>query len=180
MADFRGSNTQKELRNRWRTPISVFTALDFEFGFHLDAAADHGNALCANYLTERDNALECDWVSYGAIWCNPPYSDITPWILKAAEQCRKQSQTIVMLVPADTSVGWFKLAMKSVDEIRLITGGRISFINAGNGNAVKGNPKGSLLLIWRPLIEPKCQFTTIDKSQLAQIGSNKLKEIKSS
>ncbi|MCT8349344.1 phage N-6-adenine-methyltransferase [Photorhabdus temperata] len=179
MVDFRGSNTPKELRDKWQTPIEIFTALDIEFGFYLDAAADYQNTLCAHYLTERDNALECEWISYGAIWCNPPYSDITPWILKAAEQCRKQNQSVVMLVPADTSVGWFKLAIESVDEVRLITGGRISFINAGNGKTAKGNTKGSLLLIWRPFIKPRCTFTTIDKSQLVKIGSNILKEIKS-
>ncbi|WP_083195577.1 phage N-6-adenine-methyltransferase [Photorhabdus australis] len=127
----------------------------------------------------RDNALECEWISYGAIWINPPYSDITQWVEKAAEQCRKQNQSVVMLVPADTSVGWFKLAMNSVDEIRLITGGRISFINAGNGKPVNGNNKGSLLLIWRPFIKSRCIFTTVDKDELMSTGSKTLKEIKS-
>ncbi|ETS31114.1 phage N-6-adenine-methyltransferase [Photorhabdus temperata] len=178
MADLGGSNTPKELKDKWQTPIEIFTALDIEFGFYLDAAADYENALCAHYLTERNNALNSEWISYGAIYCNPPYSDISPWVIKAAEQCRKQLQPVVMLVPADTSVGWFKLAMNSVDEIRIITGGRISFINAGNGKEKKGNTKGSLLLIWRPFIKPRCMFTTIDKSELARIGSNILKEIK--
>ncbi|CAQ85229.1 MULTISPECIES: phage N-6-adenine-methyltransferase [Photorhabdus] len=180
MAGFRGSNTPKELKDKWQTPIEIFTALDLEFGFYLDAAADNENALCAHYLTERDNALICDWVSYGAIYCNPPYSDITPWVIKAAIECRKQLQPVVMLVPTDTSVGWFKLAMNSVDEIRLITGGRISFINAGNGKEKKGNTKGSLLLIWRPFIKPRCIFTTVDKCQLIQIGYNILNGITSS
>ncbi|OCA53893.1 phage N-6-adenine-methyltransferase [Photorhabdus namnaonensis] len=179
MADFGGSNTPEEFRDRWQTPVEIFTALDIEFGFYLDAAADYKNSLCAHYLTERDDALECDWVSCGSIYCNPPYSNIGPWILKATEQRRKQLQTVVMLVPADTSVGWFKLAMESVDEIRLITGGRISFINAGNGRPVNGNNKGSLLLIWRPFIKPRCIFTTVDRDELISTGSNILKEIKS-
>ncbi|MCT8345119.1 phage N-6-adenine-methyltransferase [Photorhabdus kleinii] len=180
MADFGGSNTPKELKDKWQTPIEIFAALDAEFGFYLDAAADNENALCAHYLTERDNALTCDWISYGAIYCNPPYSDISPWVIKAAEQSRRQSQPVVMLVPADTSVGWFKLAMETVDEVRLITAGRISFINAGNGKEKKGNTKGSLLLIWRPFIKPRCIFTIVDKSQLIQIGLNILNEITSS
>ncbi|MBS9442445.1 phage N-6-adenine-methyltransferase [Photorhabdus heterorhabditis] len=179
MADFGRSNTPKELRDKWQTPIEIFTALDLEFGFYLDAAADYKNALCAHYLTERDNALECEWISYGEIWCNPPYSDIGPWILKAAEQCRKQLQTVVMLVPADTSVGWFKLAMESVDEIRLITGGRIQFIPAELGIKSKSNTKGSMLLIWRPFIKSRCIFTTVDKDELMSTSSGILKEIKS-
>ena len=72
------STTPIEHKDRWQTPVEVFTALDLEFGFYLDAAADHQNALCARYLTEADDALAADWESYGAIWCNPPYSAITP------------------------------------------------------------------------------------------------------
>ncbi|EKN6369492.1 hypothetical protein DVP68_23640 [Yersinia enterocolitica] len=29
------------------------------------------------------------------------------WVTKAADQCKQQLQTVVMLVPADSSVGWF-------------------------------------------------------------------------
>ncbi|BET96480.1 hypothetical protein TCT1_26640 [Xenorhabdus sp. TCT-1] len=87
MSDFGGSNTPKQFRDLWQTPLPLFLALDLEFGFYLDAAADAQNTLCAHYLTERDNALECDWVSHGSIFCNPPYSNITPWVEKAAIEC---------------------------------------------------------------------------------------------
>ncbi|EIO13030.1 putative DNA adenine methyltransferase, partial [Escherichia coli PA31] len=33
-----------------------------------------------------------------------------------------------MLVPEDMSVGWFSKALESVDEVRIITDGRINFI----------------------------------------------------
>ncbi|MFW2973688.1 MULTISPECIES: phage N-6-adenine-methyltransferase [Serratia] len=165
------SNTPPEHKDRWQTPIEVFNALDVEFGFFLDAAADDGNALCAHYLTESDNALSVEWVSYGAIWCNPPYSDITPWVIKAAGQCRVQNQPIVMLLPADTSTGWFSLALQSVDEVRFITDGRLAFINSATGKPGKnGNSKGSLLFIWRPFIKPRCQFSTISRDELLRIG----------
>lgn len=75
-ADYGGSTTPKELRDLWQTPLPLFSALDAEFGFYLDAAADKNNTLCSYYLTEKDNALNSDWRSYGSIWCNPPYSDI--------------------------------------------------------------------------------------------------------
>ncbi|PHM68858.1 phage N-6-adenine-methyltransferase [Xenorhabdus kozodoii] len=177
MSDFGGSNTPKELRDLWQTPLPLFLALDLEFGFYLDAAADYQNALCAHYLTERDNTLECDWESYGSIWCNPPYSNITPWVERAAIECRKQCQSIVMLVPADTSVGWFKLALETVDEVRLITGGRISFINAETQKPVNGNNKGSLLLIWKPFINPRGIIATVDRDYLISIGNEQLRKI---
>ncbi|WP_046336001.1 phage N-6-adenine-methyltransferase [Xenorhabdus bovienii] len=177
MSDFGGSNTPKELRDLWQTPLPLFLALDLEFKFKLDAAADAQNTLCTHYLTERDNALECDWESYGSIFCNPPYSKITPWIKKATIECRKQCQSIVMLVPNDTSVGWFKLAMESVDETRLITGGRIQFVPAGVRGKNSSNPKGSMLLIWRPFITPRKTITTVDKEYLFDIGNEKLRKI---
>ncbi|MDE9557259.1 phage N-6-adenine-methyltransferase [Xenorhabdus bovienii] len=164
------------MKDLWQTPLPLFTALNLEFEFKLDAAADAQNTLCSHYLTERDNALECDWGSYGSIFCNPPYSKITPWIKKAAIECRKQCQSIVMLVPNDTSVGWFNLAMQTVDEVRLITGGRISFINAATQNPVNGNNKGSLLLIWRPFTNPRGIITTVDRDYLIRIGNEQLRK----
>ncbi|GLX62397.1 phage N-6-adenine-methyltransferase [Proteus vulgaris] len=176
--DYGGSHTPKELRDRWQTPLPLFAALDAEFGFYLDASADKNNALCSHYLTEKDDSLNCDWESYGAIWINPPYSDIQPWINKSAEQCKKQLQPIVMLIPADTSVGWFNSALETVDEVRLITGGRISFINAGTNKPVNGNNKGSMLLIWRPYIKPRKIINTVDRDELINIGNRILNEWK--
>ncbi|WP_426576716.1 phage N-6-adenine-methyltransferase [Xenorhabdus stockiae] len=177
MADFGGSNTPPEFKDLWQTPLPLFKALDHEFKFALDAAASAQNTLCAHYLTERDNALECDWVSHGAIFCNPPYSKIEPWIIKAAIECQKQLQPVVMLVPSDTSVGWFNLVLETVDEVRLITGGRISFINSETQKTVNGNNKGSLLLIWRPFIKPRKTITTVNRDYLINIGNELLRKI---
>ncbi|EFG6463714.1 phage N-6-adenine-methyltransferase [Escherichia coli] len=109
-------------------------------------------------------------VSHGAIWNNPPYSNIRPWVEKAAEQCIQQRQTVVMLVPEDMSVGWFSKALESVDEVRIITDGRINFIEPSTGLEKKGNSKGSMLLIWRPFISPRRMFTTVSKAALMAIG----------
>ncbi|OTA21257.1 phage N-6-adenine-methyltransferase [Xenorhabdus beddingii] len=177
MSDFRGSNTPPELKDLWQTPLPLFLALDLEFGFYLDAAANAQNTLCAHYLTERDNALECDWDSYGSIFCNPPYSNITPWVEKAAIESRIQCQSIVMLVPADIAVGWFKLAMETVDEVRLITGGRIQFVPAEREIKGKNNTKGSLLLIWNPFTNPRKIITTVDRDYLIGIGNEQIRKI---
>lgn len=180
MSDYLGSTVPVEDRDCWRTPIEIFTALDLEFGFYLDAAASRENTLCASYLAlSEQDALrhDVDWVSHGAIWCNPPYSNIKPWIIKATEQCIRQRQTIVMLVPADISTQWFKLAMGSVDEIRLITDGRINFTPVTASGKKGSNPKGSMLLIWRPFITPRSQFTTVSKVALVEAGTQYLEEV---
>ncbi|MBI0520827.1 phage N-6-adenine-methyltransferase [Pectobacterium parmentieri] len=164
------SNTPAYDKDRWQTPLWLFDALDIEFGFYLDVAASDKNALCAHYLTESDDALNVDWFSHGAIWCNPPYSKITPWIEKSAEQYRKQNRTVVMLIPEDMSVGWFSLALNSVDEVRVITDGRVNFVEPSTGMEKKGNSKGSMLLIWRPFTTPRRIITTVSKPLLMNIG----------
>ncbi|XEH50486.1 phage N-6-adenine-methyltransferase [Edwardsiella tarda] len=164
------SKTPAEAKDCWQTPLWLFDALDIEFGFWLDAASSDHNALCSQHLTESDNALLCDWNSVGAIWCNPPYSKIGPWVAKASIESEKQRQPVVMLVPEDMSVGWFTDALKSVDEVRVITGGRINFVHAVTGSEQKGNSKGSMLLIWRPFTTPRRMITTISKSTLEAIG----------
>lgn len=171
MSDFGGSTIRPNKRDLWQTPVEIFNAMDLEFGFYLDVAADWNNTLCSKFISEKQNSLECDWVSYGAIWCNPPYSDITPWVKKAAEQCQTQLQTIVMLVPADVSVGWFSLALRSVDEVRFVIDGRIQFIPEESTDRRLSNPKGSMFFIWRPFINPRCQFTTVGRDELMRIGS---------
>ncbi len=139
------SFTPVNIKDLWQTPYSIFKTLHKEFDFACDVAADEGNALCRAFLDEEENALNCRWLSCN--WCNPPYSDITPWVNKAIEQ-HNLGFTTVMLVPADTSVKWFKLAYESCNEVRFISG-RISFINAENQKPVSGNNKGSVLFIWR-------------------------------
>ena len=174
MTDFGGSKTPKNERDYWQTPIEIFNALDREFGFWLDAAASESNALCAHYLTELDDSLNSEWTSCGSIWCNPPYSDISPWVEKAAEQCMAQRQPVVMLLPADISTGWFSAAMQTADELRLITDGRIQFVPVTDGGKRKSNPKGSVLFIWRPFTKPRHIITSVSLAELRRIGAREV------
>lgn len=174
MTDFGGSTTPQDEKDCWQTPLWVFDALDMEFGFWLDAASSERNALCANFLTERDDSLSREWNSYGAIWCNPPYSDISPWVEKAAEQCMAQRQPVVMLLPADISTGWFSAAMQTADELRLITDGRIQFVPVTDGGKRKSNQKGSVLFIWRPFTKPRHIITSVSLAELRRIGAREV------
>lgn len=139
------SNTPAEIKDLWQTPKSLFEGLNEEFNFDGDVAASFDNSLSSNFYTESDDSLSKRW--FKSNWCNPPYSNITPWVKKAIEQ-HKLGKTVVMLVPSDTSVKWFKLAFDSCNEVRFING-RISFINAETQRPVNGNNKGSVLFIWR-------------------------------
>ncbi|ELB7342840.1 phage N-6-adenine-methyltransferase [Klebsiella michiganensis] len=172
--DYGGSKTPVEQRNLWQTPVPLFVALDAEFCLTLDAAASADNALCNRYITEEQNTLETPWADYlsipGYAWLNPPYSDITPFVQKAADESKNQIGT-VMLVPADTSVGWFLEAIETASEVRFIVGGRLAFINPVSGKPVSGNNKGSMLIIWHPYPRTHCQFTTVERDALLSFGA---------
>ncbi|EAP8141621.1 phage N-6-adenine-methyltransferase [Salmonella enterica subsp. enterica serovar Cerro] len=175
--DYGGSKTPLDQRDLWRTPPALFAALDAEFCFQLDAAAAPHNALCRKFITAEQNTLETPWGDYlnvpGYVWLNPPYSDITPFVKKAAAESANQIGT-VMLVPADTSVGWFKEAIQTASEVRFITAGRLAFINPVTGKPVSGNSKGSILIIWRPYPRTHCEFTTVERDVLMEFGTKLL------
>lgn len=56
MTDFTGSNTPAEHRDSWRTPPEIFAALNAEFDFQLDAAANEKKpTMSAFYLTGAEH-----------------------------------------------------------------------------------------------------------------------------
>ncbi|HDH0314003.1 TPA: phage N-6-adenine-methyltransferase [Klebsiella pneumoniae] len=172
--DYGGSKTPADQRDLWRTPPALFACLNAEFCFQLDAAAAAHNALCRKFITAEQNTLETPWDDYlsipGYVWLNPPYSDITPFVKKAATESANQIGT-VMLVPADTSVGWFKEAIQTASEVRFITAGRLAFINPVTGKPVSGNNKGSMLIIWHPYPRTHCHFSTVERDALMNFGA---------
>mgnify|MGYP002647003273 FL=1 len=172
--DYGGSKTPADQRDLWRTPPALFACLNAEFCFQLDAAAAAHNALCRKFITAEQNTLETPWDDYlsipGYVWLNPPYSDITPFVKKAAAESANQIGT-VMLVPADTSVGWFKEAIQTASEVRFITAGRLAFINPVTSKPVSGNNKGSMLIIWHPYPHTHCRFSTVERDALMNFGA---------
>lgn len=172
--DYGGSKTPADQRDLWRTPPALFACLNAEFCFQLDAAAAQHNALCKKFITAEQNTLATSWADYlsipGYVWLNPPYSDITPFVKKAAAESSNQIGT-VMLVPADTSVGWFKEAIQTASEVRFITAGRLAFINPVTGKPVSGNNKGSMLIIWHPYPRTHCHFSTVERDALMNFGA---------
>ncbi|WP_421220324.1 phage N-6-adenine-methyltransferase [Aeromonas enteropelogenes] len=186
MADYRGSTTPEVTRDMTQTPLYLFRALDLEFNFSLDAAALPETALCEKYLTPDIDALSVDWgdfiipsVRSPWVWLNPPYSDIGPWVEKAIEQQGRGIGT-VMLVPQDTSTEWYPGDRAS--EVRHITGyhdengkwhnGRLSFINKATGKEMKGNPKGSTLIIFAPNWRGECRIRDVSRLTLLLAGSD--------
>jgi hypothetical protein len=105
------------------TPPELFGALDAAHHFTLDACASHSNAKCATYYTEqglwlldtgpeldlrqlaKEDGLRGSWQGR-RVFCNPPYSDIGSWLMKAWES---QAALVCMLVPATrTEQDWWQ------------------------------------------------------------------------
>lgn len=164
-------------RDAYQTPREVFAPLHAEFNFALDVCASTENALLPHYITEQENCLTADWCSFSGqletagwySWMNPPYSDIGPFVKRAAEMATKGVGT-VMLVMMDQSVGWYKEAIKTCQEVRLVIGGRLSFIDPSTGKPAAGNNKGSMFLIWHPFGRTKVQYSHIERDELLAAG----------
>ena len=173
------SNTKPEHKDTWRTPYEIFHALNSEFCFVMDAAASVTNSLCTHFITEVQDTLTTPWNEVmpnypGYAWLNPPYSNPLPFVQKAAKENKLHGTGCVMLLPADTSVGWFKEAIATANEVRFITGGRLAFISADTEKPVSGNNKGSMLIIWHPWPRTHCQYSTIDRDTLMAYGKKRM------
>lgn len=128
--------------------------------FDLDVAACEESHKADVFYTAESNGLQQDW--FGRVWCNPPYSDLEPWVLKAwAEIERVDGPTLIaMLLPANRTEQpfWQKLIEHRRDNEHYTPSltsyfipGRVSFGFPGNPEALNvGSPQfTSVLLVWR-------------------------------
>lgn len=131
----------------WRTPRALYEALDREFDFTLDAAADDGNAVCDRFLDAERDALAMPWAGE-RVFCNPPYGrDLGRWMEKAFTEASERGALVVMVVPARTGNAWFHRWCLPHAEIRFICG-RLNFTLGGGGR--KNAPFDSMVVVYRP------------------------------
>lgn len=65
--------------DEWYTPAWLFDALGLRFDLDVCAPLDrtYVSTPADRFFTEEDDGLAHDWD--GLVWCNPPYSNATPW-----------------------------------------------------------------------------------------------------
>lgn len=142
-------------KDDWETPSALFTALDREFRFTLDVAANAMNAKCQRWLgpgsSIAEDALARTWTGERC-WLNPPYSRRVQaaFIRKCADETLKGTM-IVALLPARTDTRAFHtyiwderrhLPRPWVAELRLLRG-RVRFVGAA-----AGAPFPSMVVVW--------------------------------
>lgn len=174
--DYISSDLDADMKNSWGTDPVIFNAMNKEFNFVLDAAASDTNHKCRRYLTKEDDAVNCSWHEYlqnqpnKTVWINPPYGK--GYIKKFMQKCIEQKEfgvTSVLLVPATLDAQW--LPIDQISEIRIVTGGRLSFYHPITGKKVNGNTKGSMFVIFRPSKMP-CVVRMVDRNELINLGTN--------
>lgn len=154
-----GSQYKKSITDKQRTPQFLFDRLNLEFKFTLDVAAADSPEMhrCDEYFTEADDGLSKQWP--GTVWCNPPYSDVQPWITKAYEESCSQDSTVVMLVMASTGTQWFNWVFRHAAEIRFITG-RLKF-----GAHQTMAPFPSMIIVFKGAREGNADVSVINRDE---------------
>ncbi len=136
-------------KKNWETPSSLFSELNDEFAFTLDAAADDTNHKCDRYFTADTDGLTQDWGGE-TVFVNPPYGNVETgaWTKKCWEESRKPGTTVVLLIPARTDRASFHdyIYNKSGVEIRFLRG-RLRFEN--NGVPGDAAPFPSMVVVFR-------------------------------
>ena len=162
---YAGSNPDVDDR---ALPQSDFEKFDARFGFTVDAASSIENRKCERHWTVKDNGLDQPW-NGERVYCNPPYSDIWPWVQKAWQE--RNADLIVLLLPANrTEQRWWQDGIEpyrnkigTVLSVEFLPG-RLRFLKAGQ-KAIRPNerpPFGCVLCIWNWSCGPTFEPTLFD------------------
>lgn len=103
---------RSNLRDERETPQKRFDEWNKRWKFTVDAAASAKNAKLEHYWTKKTDGLKQSWRGH-RVWCNPPFSDIGPWVEKARSF---EAELAVLLVPVWTDRKWFQAVAFIMEE----------------------------------------------------------------
>lgn len=113
------SNTPENEKDCAQTPGYIVSGMESILGrpFELDVFALPQTAKVANYysLENGDDGLKLPWCNLN--FCNPPFSDIMPWIEKAVSEAKDFGRTTAMIMPNNPEVAYCRASKKHADTI---------------------------------------------------------------
>ncbi len=127
----------------WRTPPALFRNLHREFIFSLDGAATEHDTLLPRFT---DDISRQSWDGE-RVFCNPPYSDIPSFLLKAAE-----ADLAVFLIPyRPQTIYWLKHIFTNplCHEIRILHRAVKYLPPAGHNGLVVRAPFPAALVVFK-------------------------------
>ncbi len=127
----------------WRTPSLMFRNLHREFSFSLDGAATKHDTLLPRFTDDIHNQ---SWVGE-RVFCNPPYSDIPSFLLKAPE-----ADLAVFLIPyRPQTIYWLKHIFTNplCHEIRILHRAVKYLPPAGHNGLVVRAPFPAALVVFK-------------------------------
>lgn len=172
-----GSNTPDDERDEAGTPLYIFDWANERFKFDVDLSADYHNFKMIPFISPREDSLTKNWESYGVSgWLNPPYSFMEPWLEKAIKH--RANFCTVLLIPTPNGESQYKLIGKYASEIVMIHG-RLSFIKPYSEIEIKGNPRGSCLVIFdnRRTEQNSCLLNWVSRDRLIRKYYDRQKEL---
>ncbi len=159
------SKTPPKEKDYYQSPQYIYNWMDSIFEFDIDLAANKENAKLSTFIDEQADSLTIDWHLYAKTgWLNPPYSDIKPWVRKAALES-SHGFTTVMLIPTPNGEKIYRNIFYKASEIIFING-RLAFIDV-NGKPKSGNTRGSCIVIFTPL-GGKLRLSHINRDELKE------------
>jgi phage N-6-adenine-methyltransferase len=160
LVGFKARNHKQQVGKRGANPFvddrettpEVFKPLHERFRFTIDVAASAANAKLPRFYTLEEDGLAQDW-SGERVWCNPPYSDIAPWVQKANHEIWGREGAPARHSPGNPSRfggrRWWEPARRAGTLAVEFLPGRMRFIPPGE-DSVKPNsrpPFGCCLVI---------------------------------
>lgn len=152
-------------RSDWRTPRALYNALDDEFDFTVDVAADDASSCCLRWFGpggESPDGLAASWADERC-FMNPPYAReqgqaIDPWVERAFRASLTERALVVGILPFSPQTRWYRWSVwglsdagewrghAAVEERRLPR--RVTFL--GPTGRSWNAPGNTAIVIWRP------------------------------
>lgn len=140
------TNTKTSEKDCAQTPWWFIKALEQLLGlnFYLDVCANDETAKAVRHFSldeDGNNGLLLPWDDVN--FCNPPFSNITPWIEKAAHEAT-MGKTTAMIMPNNPETKYVRLAKEAADTI-IEMPFRLKFLRP-DGSDFDGGPQFSCLV----------------------------------
>lgn len=139
--------------DHWATPPAFVAQLEARYGaFQLDPCATRATAKAPRFYTPRQNGLLRPWD--GRVFLNPPYSEVLPWVERAARLTRRgRCPLVIALLPPCVDTGWWHDWVLPYAQILWVRG-RIHFLGE-NGKPAKATRSPNVVAVYEgPHVAP--------------------------